>query len=202
MEYNIRIKKIIVHILDVNIQTPVISDGELYLEDELKDFFIKHITKILDDDNIKKAYLNSTESKVQLLCRQVHQQPENFISISVEMANILFGIMQKNVDIPSADVVFCLLDIDSIPFFAMLKLNYKHSFIHYVQNSDTGRLNTIIKQKTTLPSETQRIEECVIINLNDFSVKLLEKKFEINGEKIYYLSNTFLECNSLQSMKK
>lgn len=46
------------------------------------------------------------------------------------------------------------------------------------------------------------MDECVIINLNDLELKILEKPYEICGEKEYYLSKYFLKCTSQLSYKQ
>lgn len=68
---------------------------------------------------------------------------------------------------------------------------------------DNPVINTgIIKTHSLLPSATSRIPEAVIINLSDYHIKLLEKRYEINGEKAYYLSENFLVCRTSIPPKK
>lgn len=68
---------------------------------------------------------------------------------------------------------------------------------------DNAVINTeIIKTHSLLPSATSRIPEAVIINLSDYHIKLLEKRYEINGEKAYYLSENFLVCRTTIPPKK
>ncbi|KJS79990.1 MAG: hypothetical protein JM58_19475, partial [Peptococcaceae bacterium BICA1-8] len=83
-----------------------------------------------------------------------------------------------------------------------MKFNYRDSYIHYVENSELGKINSIIKQKTALPNENQKIDEFVYINLSNFAIRLLEKKNEIDGEKEFYLSKLFLRCTSEISGKE
>ena len=60
----------------------------------------------------------------------------------------------------------------------------------------------IVKSKALLPSTGTRIPEAIIINLTDYHIKLLEKRYEINGEKTYYLSERFLVCHTNLPPKK
>lgn len=70
-------------------------------------------------------------------------------------------------------------------------------------NADTPVINTgIVKSRALLPSATSRIPEAVVINLSDYHIKLLEKRYEINGEKAYYLSENFLVCHTSIPPKK
>lgn len=69
--------------------------------------------------------------------------------------------------------------------------------------SDDPVINTeIVKTHSLLPSATSRIPEAVVINLSDYHIKLLEKRYEINGEKAYYLSENFLVCHTSIPPKK
>jgi len=45
-----------------------------------------------------------------------------------------------------------------------------------------------------LPSETQRLEEAATVNLADLSLRLLEKEYEIDGARDYYLSKILFCC--------
>lgn len=72
-----------------------------------------------------------------------------------------------------------------------------------VETSDDPVINTeIVKTHSLLPSATSRIPEAVVINLSDYHIKLLEKRYEINGEKAYYLSENFLVCHTSIPPKK
>lgn len=195
-ETNVKIEKYIVHILDNNVQLPVLSEQEHPADSEINDFIAKHIEKVLKDDSLKDAHFMDGENQFRQWCENIVQQKERFTAITADMAVMLFDIMLKHVDIPPADVIFCLFCSDNTLYLGMLKFNYKTSYIHFVQASETGRLNAIIKQKTTLPRENQKLEECVLVNLDDFSVRLIEKKYDINGEKKFYLSPMFLKCTS------
>ena len=44
-------------------------------------------------------------------------------------------------------------------------------------------MNSIIQQRACLPSQSGKVEEGALVNLTDYSMKLLEKKFDIDGHK-------------------
>ena len=90
----------------------------------------------------------------------------------------------------------CIFEEEGKEHLAILKLNYKSAFTHWVNNYEEGNVNTIISHKTLLPLESQRVEECALIDLSDYSLRVLEKKYEINGEKEFYLSQYYLKCKS------
>ncbi|SCL85269.1 nucleoid-associated protein [Sporanaerobacter sp. PP17-6a] len=196
IQMNFDIKKIILHILDRNLTIPILSDKEHLLNEDIIDFIEKHIIKILNDSRLRSARFVDDENDVKKLCQSIYDDNENFKRNSSQIATILFDIMIKYESIPAADLIFCLFDLDNILYLSILKFNYRSSYIHHVQIDGNINVNSIIKQKTTLPSVNQKIEECAIINLNNMDIKLLEKKYELNGESVYYFSNLFLKCTS------
>lgn len=196
------IKKIAVHILDSNLQMPVFSEVESQLNDDIIEFVSKHIEKTINDDNLKLATFIEGDNKIKAICEKISIEHEFFLDGTISMANTLFKIMHENVEIPPADVIFVLFSLDNVMHLGILKLNYKHSYIHHVETTEDGILNSIIKQKTTLPSISQRVDECALINLENFSLNLYEKKYSINDEKIFYFSSMFLKCSSQISLNE
>lgn len=196
MSEEINLKKAVLHILDSNIGMPVFSCAELDLDGEACDFLEKHISKVLGDNNVKIAGFVEENNVVSGMMRQLSQDTEYFLKASVDIADILFGIMTKNVEIPSADLVCCLFENNSRLHFGILKLNYKTGYTHYVEQADEGNINAIIRHRTLLPLESQKIDECALICLEDLNIRLLEKAYEINGEKQFYLSGMLLNCTT------
>jgi hypothetical protein len=162
----------------------------------------KHLTKVLEDDGTKDACFQDGPNRMQELCGRA-VEPESFITISTEIANGLYQLMTNHAEIPPADLICCLFEADGTPYYGVLKLNYKSNFIHFVQAEDDLNAVTLLQQRTVLPSENQRLEECFLVNLNDSQIKLVEKEYEIDGDKEYYLSKRFLNCHfDLSSREK
>jgi hypothetical protein len=195
MNNEIVIKRAVLHVLDNNSSLPVISKGELEITEELADYLTKHMDKTLDDPDTKKAEFKGEDNNALFLCKMLSDNEADFLPISVDIANKLFKIMRKNVDIPSADLVCCLFYERGQLCMGILKMNYKAGFTHWVQNSEEGSMNTIIRYQTLLPQDGQKLEECVLINLSDYSIRLLEKQYDINGEKEFYISKYLLNCS-------
>ena len=195
MNNEIAIKRAVLHVLDVNAGMPVLSRGELEISGELADYLANHIDKLLEDHNLKSAVFSDDEGGILELCKQLADNEEGFLAISADVATRLFKMMQQNIDIPPADLVCCLLEINGSGYFGIVKLNYKAGFTHWVSNAREGSINTIIRHKTLLPQEGQKLEECALVNLSDLGIKLMEKQYEINGEKEFYLSRYMLKCS-------
>lgn len=196
---NIRIKKAIVHIMDSTIGMPVLSDTELEYGSEFADFIKEHIARISSGDDAKECRFYKEESEVFHILEQYSD--DSFIDISKDIACLLYDIMKSNIDIPPADLVVARFLYDENEYLALLKMNYKSLYTHRTMALEEGNSNEIIRHKSILPSESQRLTEAAIINLDDFSLHVIEKKYEVNGEKTNYFSFLFLKCSSHLSHK-
>lgn len=197
---DIRIKKVIVHILDSTIGMPVLSDTELEFGSEFADFLKEHIARITSGDDGKNCRFYKEESEVYKMLAQYSD--DFFVDVSKDMAELLYSIMNSNIDIPPADLVAVRFRYGEDEYLGLLKMNYKAQYTHRTLASDGGgNTNEIIRHKSILPSETQRLSEAAIIRMHDLDVQVLEKKYEVNGEKVNYFSYLFLKCSSHMSPK-
>lgn len=193
------IRHAIMHILDGSAGMPVLSDQELDLASEMNDFLRGHIIKLLSGDDLKTCCFNEEGSEIyDLIC---DLSEDTLIDTTKKLSEILFGIMYSNPEIPSADVFFVTYQRESSEYMAILKMNYKEVYVHYSTMDDENKnMNEVVKERNALPGGG-RLSEAVIIDLSNKEVRVLEKKFEINGKKVDYLSELFLRCHAKMSQK-
>lgn len=212
----------IVHILDGELGYPVFSEQPLELSPDTNDFFRGLIYKIMSGDELKKCHFDQMEVSEEVpfeeaavtventaLMREnldVYQvvkdfSEENLVEDSKRLAQALYDIMNANISIPSADFAVVSFQVHSLPYLALLKMNYKESFVHMTQAEENGNVNQIIRYKSMLPSAATKLSEAVIIDLIDYSVQIVEKKYEVNGTKVNYLSELYLHCHAAMSSK-
>ncbi len=189
----INIEKIILHILDPSIGLPVLSEEEHPFSGEIIEFIKSHIEKIFNDVNVKKSSFINDNNQMKNLCMEISNNNNLFIEKTKEFSQIMYNLLSQNVDIPPCDLICSLFKGDDKSYLGFFIFNYKTSYIHYVEELESGRLNTVIKQSTTLANINQKIDQFFIVDLEDFSIFLKEKKYEINGEKDYYISKYLLK---------
>lgn len=213
---DIVIRKAILHILDTNRGECILSNTLLDPGPDLHDFIRNHIYKIVSSDDTKNCEFNPEASPIYSILETWDESDEaSFIETSQAIANKLYIAMGEGLDIPAADLLFVTFQAEGTIYLALLKMNYKQSYTHEITASDSEDTNLnsndsnipvintgIVKSRALLPSATSRIPEAVIINLSDYHIKLLEKRYEINGEKAYYLSENFLICHTNIPPKK
>ena len=196
----IRIKKAIVHILDSTIGMPVLSDVELDFGSEFADFLKEHIAKISSGDDGKSCQFYKEESEVYRMLTQYSD--DFFVDVSKDMADFLYSIMNSNIDIAPADLIVVRFRYGEEEYLGLLKMNYKSLYTHRTLASEEGgNTNEIIRHKSILPPESQRLSEAAIIGLSDLSVQVVERKYDVNGEKTNYFSYLFLKCSGRMSHK-
>ncbi len=198
------IRNAIIHILDSTVGMPVLSEHVLEMGPDLSDLIRGHIYRIAAGDELKNCVFDTEIEPEEMVIYNLLQNfdEENMVQVSQEIAKHLYTIMNQNLDIPAADFLVVTYQVSSQRHLALLKLNYKESFVHMTGNDEEGNnYNDIIKQTATLPSASARLSEAVLINLEDFTVQIVEKKYEINGVKTNYLSELFLKCHARMSQK-
>ncbi len=199
---DIKLYNMIVHILDSSLSVPVLSMEEMESNYEIKEFFATHIVKTLNDDALKRCTFQTDYNMVYNYINEYTQDDSKFVELSINISNQLFSIMNANINIPSADLAVVTFGCRGTKYLALLKLNYLNSFIHYTETENNANVNQIIQHRTTLPNSGQKINEVMIINLSTLDIDILEKKYEIDGQKEFYLSLHFLKCQTNLSSKE
>jgi len=195
----IRIEKVIIHILDSMVGMPVLSDTEIDFGSDFADFLKEHIYKVSAGDDVRTCHFYEKESDIYQMLLEYND--DKFIDMSKHLAESLYKIMNSNVDIPSADLAIVRFKDRDDEYLAILKINLRSNYTHRTAAVGDGNANEIVKFKAVFPSESQRLTEAAIIRLKDFQVRLVEKKYTVNDEKVNYFSYLFLKCNSAMSPK-
>lgn len=194
------IRSAIMHILDSTVGMPVLSDSLLELSPDMNDFLRNHIYKVISGDELKTCVFEEDNNEVYGLIRSFTE--DDMVETSKKLADILYSIMNSNPSIPPADVFFVTYQFESELHLAILKMNYKEVYMHYTSmNEDNGNSNDIMKQCCALPGNGGRLSEAVTISLLTNEVRLIEKRVEVNGAKINYLSELYLQCHAKMSQK-
>ena len=191
------IHQAILHVLDTTLDAPVLSGGGMELTAEKTAYLQNHIEKLLASDEIRQcrplpdsAFRNELE----------HNQ--DFVDLSCRIAGVLFDYMHAHTTIPGADLAVVDFTRDGAPWLGILKLNYKNGYTHYTESVDGAPVNSIIQQRACLPTQSGKVEEGALVNLTDYSMRLLEKKYDIDGHKEFYLSSVVFQYTQAEPEKK
>lgn len=204
MENNdIIIRKAILHVLDSGSKGLVLSGQPLDLAGEQFDFLRKIVEKIHKNDTSSHAVFFEEESQVYRLLTEMNESDdESFVETTQSLARLLYNTMTEGPDIPPADLICTSFQEENQIYLAILKLNYKSSYTQEINGEAENTVTSIVKNCSLLPEPSTKPSEAAIINLSDMSICLVEKKYEINGEKVNYFSEMFLCCTVTSSAKK
>ena len=191
------IHQAILHVLDTTLDAPVLSGGGMELTAEKTAYLQNHIEKLLASDEIRQcrplpdsAFRNELE----------HNQ--DFIDLSCRIAGVLFDYMHAHTTIPGADLAVVDFTRDGAPWLGILKLNYKNGYTPDTETVDGAPVNSIIQQRACLPTQSGKVEEGALVNLTDYSMRLLEKKYDIDGHKEFYLSSVVFQYTQAEPETK
>ena len=191
------IHQAILHVLDTTMDAPVLSGGPMELTAEKTAYLQNHIEKLLASDDIRQCRpLPDSAFKNEL------EHNQDFVDLSCRIAGVLFDYMHAHTTIPGADLAVVDFTREGEPWLGILKLNYKNGYTHYTENVEGAPVNSIIQQRACLPTQSGRVEEGALVNLTDYSMRLLEKKFDIDGHKEFYLSTVVFQYTTAQPEKK
>ena len=165
------IHQAILHVLDTTMDAPVLSGSGMEMTAEKTAYFQYHIEKLLASDDIRQCRpLPDSAFKNEL------EHNHDFVDLSCRIAGVLFDYMHAHTTIPGADLAVVDFTRDGEPWLGILKLNYKNGYTHYTENVEGAPVNSIIQQRACLPSQSGKVEEGALVNLTDYSMKLLGKK--------------------------
>ena len=191
------IHQAILHVLDTTLDAPVLSGNSMELTAEKTAYLQNHIEKLLASDEIRQcrplpdsAFRNELENN------------KDFIDLSCRIAGVLFDYMHAHTTIPGADLAVVDFTRDGAPWLGILKLNYKNGYTHYTETIEGAPVNSIIQQRACLPTQSGRVEEGALVDLRDYSMRLLEKKYDIDGHKEFYLSTVVFQYTQAEPEKK
>lgn len=161
----------ILHVLDTTLDAPVLSGSCMEMTAEKTAYLQYHIEKLLASDDIRQCRpLPDSAFRYEL------EQNKDFIDLSCRIAGVLFDYMHAHTTIPGADLAVVDFTRDGQPWLGILKLNYKNGYTHYTESVDGAPVNSIIQQRACLPTQSGKVEEGALVDLTDYSMKLLEKK--------------------------
>lgn len=201
MEYinDININEAVIHILDSNVEEPVLNEYSLDLDEDIYKFLYKHIEKCFKDDELKYGKFNPERNIVKEVVQDyLNGVDDDLIKISKELARQLFIIMKGNVNIPAGDLIIVSLTTDQGSMIGILKMDYVKNFTHEVQFIDDKIGIGIVPQAAGLPGSGQKIQKAAFIKPiredEKYNLMILDKQKSSKDDEYgaNYFINNFL----------
>ena len=193
----ILIHQAILHVLDTTLDAPVLSGSCMELTAEKTAYLQSHIEKLFASDEIRLC-----RPLAESAFRNELEHNQDFIDLSCRIAGELFDYMHAHTTIPGADLAVVEFSREGEPWLGILKLNYKNGYTHCTETVGGAPVSSIIQQRACLPAQSGRVEEGALVSLQDYSMRLLEKKYDIDGHKEFYLSTVVFQYTQAEPEKK
>lgn len=195
------IRKAIIHVLDRHSDEPILADNCLEIDENIHGFLENHIIRSLSSQENRKGKFRSGNSVVKNACITMLKQEENFVETSKEIAKQLFKAMKINQNISSADLVICHYASKYQNYIAILKLDYKTSFVHRIEIEDDRLTTAIIPQSIGLPGMGHKLQQCAFVKeideKDEYDLIVLDKQEIQDDDFVQYFTNSFLNCQVL-----
>lgn len=195
--------KAVIHVLDVENETPLCSTFEVDHDDNITFGFMEGaLNSILGSKDMKWGRFSESDSIVKASCNILSENLSAFMDMTKEISYELFKLMKDNPAIPSGDLLCVLFLMDEVPYLGVMKYNYKTFLTRKIESIRDGQSISIVKDSSLFATNRHKADEGFIVHLMHMDIALLDKKYEINGEKVYYLKDNFLKCESGYSEKE
>lgn len=204
---SIILHNVIIHVLDKTMDQPLFTDYEQEITEEIHELLEKHIVRSLKDDDNRIAKFISGPNVVRDNCDDMLYDNSSFIEGSKKIAQHLFNAMKGHGNVSSCDLVVCIYSVDNIKYAALLKMDYRKSYIHDVEYIEDKFKVSIIPQEISLPGAGQRLQKCAFIKLyeanEEYDLVILDKQqsSDHENEVANFFVKDFLNSNILIDSK-
>ncbi len=179
----------ILHFFDTSNMQAVLSDTALILNNELTSFLEEHIRKCFHKTSSKPGVFLETSVFNKNL--QNYLKNEDFVGFSKTVAGIWFDVIRQANGILPSDLFVCDVIIDDIRYLIFLRICNQHAYIRLTTMNEGLVCNEI---QTQLAIPTGTAEEFAAFRVDDGTLLISQKKYDIDGNSIYALSEAILEC--------
>lgn len=180
-----QIKEAYLHVIDAVNDVKLLSEKAMQIDFEIEEYAIKH-TEIFKD------HLDISELPLNLQTKLGLSENSDFKEVSLQVADLFFGVMQQTDEIKPCDLMCLSCEDENGSFYAFLKLNFRTSFAHAVELEENLIINKIVRQVTTLPYKSQKVEEGFLIDFNTDTIYVKDKQVTIDGNKVKYITEKIL----------
>ncbi len=180
-----QIKEAYLHVIDAVNDVKLLSEKAMQIDVEIEEYAIKH-TEIFKD------HLDISELPLSAQTRLGLSENRDFKEVSLQVADLFFDAMQQTDEIKPCDLMCLSLEDENGSFYAFLKLNFRTSFAHAVELEENLIMNKIVRQVTTLPYKSQKVEEGFLIDFSTDTVFVKDKQVTIDGNKVKYITEKIL----------
>lgn len=178
------IDKFIVHMLDINLDKPMLADfiGKDY--SDVDKFLKKLITKCQKHDETMRAKWKYAEEFIQDCCKNIFEDENNFTNASKQIAAHYYDLMKNNNILEPVTLVICQYTVKATQNIAIMRLENKKTYSTTVDLIEDKFNINIIENKKTISTA---LKQCALIHEDNlmslYDLVILDK--ESSEESIF-----------------
>lgn len=155
------IDKFIVHMLDINLDKPMLADfiGKDY--SDVDKFLKKLITKCQKHDETMRAKWKYAEEFIQDCCKNIFEDENNFTNASKQIAAHYYDLMKNNNILEPVTLVICQYTVKATQNIAIMRLENKKTYSTTVDLIEDKFNINIIENKKTISTT---LKQCALIH--------------------------------------
>ncbi len=191
------------HILDFQTHMCILSQKELdFSSDAVYEYVDKRVSRIIQDAGQKRGIFYAT-SQYQRLLQRLLDGEITFGDVAAQTARSVFDIL-SHCDAPeSLDVLAVdFQDDDDQRHLGILLLDNKTAYTHQILDDGGTVCNQLIRHHAILPGTSQKAAAYALICCGDLSVRFVDTKRKMDGQEVYILPDSLLQCTSVVSAKE
>lgn len=199
----IRLNKAILHVLDLDSAVNVYSKAELDLEEKPVKSYVQSICrKSLGSTDCRRGKFSGDSALATKVSRYFHDA-EEFAPMTAEMAQFLFGELQRADGAKSTDMLVAdFVDGDDVRYLGIYLLEGKKSFVHEVSQAGTMVSCDIVRRYGVLPAATQKLSSWAVVRADNLEISYVDKERTIDGQDVFVLPDGLLQCTSEASARE
>ena len=153
----------VLHVFDYASDMTVFSKRSMNLEDTVIESYVnKQVAKIMKDIGCKKGYFLENSPFLEQFQTYCEKQC-NFIDFSLRIAHS-FEEYIRNSATGAYDVLFVDYLYEDVPYIALMVLENQMAYTHLTKTDGDMIENTIVQQRSVLPTPTKKIRCYAYIN--------------------------------------
>ena len=155
------IDKFIVHMLDINLDKPMLADfiGKDY--SDVDKFLKKLITKCQKHDETMRAKWKYAEEFIQDCCNSIFEDEDNFTNASKQIAAHYYDLMKNNNILEPVTLVICQYTVKATQNIAIMRLENKKTYSTTIDLIEDKFNINIIENKKTISTT---LKQCALIH--------------------------------------
>lgn len=187
------IRKVITHVLDKSVDTPILSEVEQAITPEIDVFYQKILRKIFRDDDLRLAKFSDYNNNiVRVSTDHVIYDDKAFITASQSIAACLFNVMKANSELDSCDLAVVSFTYKDVNQAAVVMLDYKSLYNHSIDVVDDCVQVKLIGNDMGIQAGS-RIRNAIIVEpsgVNDeWQLRILDKQGERQERDTAFVTN-------------